>query len=95
MEKDVYISEKLYTLINDIAEVNDSEQMMVFGGKTVGNTIVINEKSFNHFNDESVLNSSKEHMEVSVNDIKKYMELSKELGNDTFFMTHSHKIPSV
>ena len=90
MKKNVYMSEKLYDLINDIAAINDTEQMMVFGGKTIGNTIVINDISFNHFDDE-VYSSSEEYMEVPVCELEKEMIRNKELGNDTFFMTHSHR----
>ena len=91
MEKNVYMSERLYELINDIAAVNETEQMMVFGGATIGNTIVINEKSFDHFDDDKIYNSSKDYMEVPLSELEKQMIINRELGNDTFFMAHSHR----
>ena len=91
MVKDVYISKKMYELINEIAAKNINEQMMVFGGKTIGNTIVVNEQSFNHFDGDEVYGSSREHVEVPLYKIEQEIALNRGLENDTFFMTHSHR----
>lgn len=90
MEKIVYISKKLYDYINSIACNNEKEQMMVFGGKTIGNTIVVNDSSFVHFDNDSIVNSDDESIEVPLNKLIESMKKNQEKGNDTFIMTHSH-----
>lgn len=90
MEKIVYISKKLYNYINSIACSNEKEQMMVFGGKTIGNTIVVNDSSFVHFDNDSIVNSDDESIEVPLNKLIESMKNNQEKGNDTFIMTHSH-----
>ena len=94
MRKNIYITKKLYDYINKVAEINDREQMMVFGGKTIGNTIVIDERSFTHFNEDVVLNNDSESIEVPVKELEKQMAKNYKLGNDTFIMTHSHPCKS-
>lgn len=90
MIKNIYITKKLYDYINYLASANKNEQMMVFGGKTIGNTIVVDESSFRHFKEDVVLDNSDEEVEVPVKEIEKEMGKSNKLGNDTFIMTHSH-----
>ena len=90
MEKKVYISKKLYDYINSIACNNEKEQMMAFGGKTIGNTIVVNDSSFVHFDNDSIVNSDDESIEVPLNKLIESMKNNQEKGNDTFIMTHSH-----
>ena len=94
MEKCIYIDKSLYKHINSIAKENRNEQMMVLGGKTIENTIVVNYRSFVHLQKENLVDSDSESIEVSLKELKKYMILNKELGNDTFFMTHSHPCKS-
>lgn len=94
MEKSIYISEKLYNYINEIASNNKKEQMMVFGGKTIGDTILINDSSFIHFKSEKLISNDDDSVEVSLNEIMKSMKKNQQLGNDTFIMTHSHPCSS-
>ena len=73
MRKDVYINKDLYKRINDIAESNNTEQMMVFGGKTIGNTVVVDTNSFVHFDDTVVTSSTRESIDVPVYEIELQM----------------------
>lgn len=89
MEKSVYISEKFYNRINDIGISHDEEQMMAFGGTTIGDMIVVSEKTFIHFQGEKAKSSRKE-VSVYLRDLVNAMIDIKAKGYDTFFMTHSH-----
>lgn len=91
MRKDVYINKDIYKRINDIAESNNTEQMMVFGGKTIGNTVVVDTNSFVHFDDTVVTSSTRESIDVPVYEIELQMYNNYKRRNDTFFMVHSHK----
>lgn len=91
MRKSVNISEKLYNKINDIANSSDKEQMMVFGGRTIGDTIVVSEYSFRLCD---ALYSDDDEVEIPLRVLKKFMYDINNDGYDTFFMVHSHKCNS-
>lgn len=94
MEKIIYIDKFLYKYINKIALENKSEQMMVFGGKTIGSSVVINYKSFVHFQKDNLVNCDNDSIEVSLKELEKNIAFNYKIGNDTFIMAHSHPCKS-
>lgn len=94
MEKNIYMDKFLYKYINKIALDNKNEQMMVCGGKTIGNSVVIDYRSFVHFQKNNIVNSDCESVEVSLKELENNIALNYKLGNDTFIMIHSHPCKS-
>ena len=94
METSIYMDKFLYKHINKIALDNKNEQMMLYGGKTIGNSVVVNYKSFVHLQSDNLISSDSESIKVSLKELEKYIIANKQLGNDTFFMTHSHPCKS-
>ena len=86
----VSIEKKFYDNVNMIASKNPKEQMMLVGGRTVGDSVVIDKNSLKWFSSKDLIAQDDE--SVSIDEgllVKSIMDISNR-GYDSVFMIHSH-----
>lgn len=95
MDIKVSIDGKLYDNINDIAKFSDKEQIMVVGGKTIGNIVYINRNTLKWFLEKDLVSQDCESASIDQGLLLKSLYNIARAGNDTVFMIHTHPCKTI
>lgn len=91
MGKAISIEKKLYEDINGVVLHNPKEQMMLFGGKTVGDSIIISPKSLKWFTENEIIYRDGKYATIDEGLLVRSVLNICNMGYDSIFLIHSHK----
>ena len=89
MKEKIQIDKELYDYINKASLTDNKEEIMIFGGKKINDTIQINTDTFKLFDDELV-KRDKENAVIYLNSFINEVDRLKNSNCDVVFMVHSH-----